>query len=60
MIVEAFLALNTAEGGSEILDGVLNAPGISEVTTEGHLGSYSEAIGAIPGIAAYFDEKYDE
>jgi melanoma-associated antigen p97 len=60
MIVEAFLALNTAEGGAEILDGVLNTPGISEVTTEGHLGSYSEAIGAIPGIAAYFDEKYDE
>ena len=60
VIVGAFLALNTAVGGAEILDGVLNTPGISEVTTEGHLGSYSDAIGAIPGIAAYFDEKYDE
>ena len=60
VIVKAFLTLNTAEGGAEILDGVLNTPGISEVTTEGHLGSYSDAIGAIPGIAAYFDEKYDE
>ncbi len=59
-IVEAFLALNTEEGGVEILDGVLNTPGISQVTTEEHLGSYSDAIGAIPGIAAYFDEKYDE
>ena len=27
---------------------------------EDHLGSYSAAVGSIPGIAAYFDEKYDE
>jgi len=60
IIIEAFLALNTEEGGVEILDGVLNTPGISQVTTEEHLGSYSDAIGAIPGIAAYFEEKYDE
>ena len=59
-IVEAFLALNTQEGGPEILDGVLNTYAISEVTTEGHLGSYSTAIEAIPGIVAYFEEKYDE
>lgn len=57
-IVEAFLALNTEEGGQEILDGVLNTYAISEVNTEEHLGSYSDAIGVIPGIAAYFDEKY--
>jgi len=44
--------------GGEILENVLNTPAISEVDTEGHLGSYSDAIGAIPGIAAYFDDKY--
>ncbi|MBT3357426.1 MAG: hypothetical protein HN401_03610, partial [Euryarchaeota archaeon] len=59
VIADAFLALNSAEGGSEILEGVLNTPGISEVTTEGHLGSYSDAIGTIPGIANFFAEKYD-
>jgi melanoma-associated antigen p97 len=59
VIVDVFLALNSVEGGSEILAGVLNTPGISEVTTEVHLGSYSDAIGAIPGIANFFDEKYD-
>jgi len=37
---------------------VLNTPGISQVNTEEHLGSYSEAISSIPGIAAYFEEKY--
>jgi hypothetical protein len=39
---------------------VLNTPGISQVNSEDHLGSYSAAVGSIPGIAAYFDEKYDE
>jgi ABC-type phosphate/phosphonate transport system substrate-binding protein len=59
-IVMAFMALNTEEGGAEILAGVLNTPGISQVNSEDHLGSYSSAVGSIPGIAAYFDEKYDE
>ena len=44
--------------GGEILQNILNTPSISEVDTEEHLGSYSDAIGAIPGIAAYFDDKY--
>jgi ABC-type phosphate/phosphonate transport system substrate-binding protein len=58
VITDAFLALNSAEGGSEILEGVLNTQGISEVTTESHLASYSDSIGTIPGIANFFDEKY--
>ena len=44
--------------GGEILQNILNTPSISEVDTEEHLGSYSDAIGAIPGITEYFDDKY--
>ena len=57
-ITNAFLALNTNLEGQNILESVLNTPGISQVNTEEHLGSYSEAISSIPGIAAYFEEKY--
>ncbi|RZP10329.1 MAG: hypothetical protein EVA35_02335 [Candidatus Poseidoniales archaeon] len=57
-ITNAFLALNTNQEGQTILESVLNTPGISQVNTEEHLGSYSEAISSIPGIAAYFEEKY--
>ena len=57
-ITNAFLALNTNPEGQNILESVLNTPGISQVNTEEHLGSYSEAISSIPGIAAYFEEKY--
>ena len=44
--------------GGEILQNILNTPSISKVGTEEHLGSYSEAIEAIPGIAEYFNDKY--
>ena len=57
-ITNAFLALNINLEGQNILESVLNTPGISQVNTEEHLGSYSEAISSIPGIAAYFEEKY--
>jgi melanoma-associated antigen p97 len=57
-ITNAFLALNINPEGQTILESVLNTPGISQVNTEEHLGSYSEAISSIPGIAAYFEEKY--
>ena len=57
-ITNAFLSLNTNPEGQIILESVLNTPGISQVNTEEHLGSYSEAISSIPGIAAYFEEKY--
>jgi ABC-type phosphate/phosphonate transport system substrate-binding protein len=57
-ITNAFLSLNTNLEGQTILESVLNTPGISQVNTEEHLGSYSEAISSIPGIAAYFEEKY--
>jgi len=59
-LIAALLALNTDEGGVDILENVLNTPGLIPVTSEGHLGSYSDAIGNIPGITAYFEAKYDD
>ena len=47
--------------GGEILKNVLENKGaVVAVTSESHLGSYSDAIGVIPGINAYFEEKYGE
>lgn len=45
--------------GDQILANVLNTPGLVEVNSQEHLGSYSSLIGAVPGISAYFDSKYD-
>ncbi|MDP6147786.1 MAG: PhnD/SsuA/transferrin family substrate-binding protein [Candidatus Thalassarchaeaceae archaeon] len=58
MIQSAFLALNSESDGQSILESVLNTPGISEVETSEHLGSYSDAISSIPGISTYFEDKY--
>ena len=57
-ITMAFLALNLDSEGKSILESVMGTSGISEVDTSSHLGSYSAAIGSIPGIAAYFEDKY--
>tara|TARA_B100000029_G_scaffold336102_1_gene328198 strand:+ start:861 stop:1838 length:978 start_codon:yes stop_codon:yes gene_type:complete len=59
-ITMAFLALNLDAEGQSILESVLGTPGISEVDTESHLGSYSAAISSIPGIAAYLEDKYGD
>jgi hypothetical protein len=53
----ADIAQNTC--GGEILQNVLENNGaVVPVTSQDHLGSYSDAIANIPGITAYFDDKY--
>ena len=59
-LIAALLALNDEEGGPRILEHVLNTPRLAPVTSESHLGSYADAISNIPGITAYFEEKYNE
>lgn len=59
-LISALIALNTEEGGTAILGNVLNTPRLVSVTSEDHLGSYSDAISNIPGITAYFAEKYND
>ena len=45
--------------GGEILKNVLENNGaVVSVTSQDHLGSYSDAIANIPGISAYFEDKY--
>jgi len=45
--------------GGEILQNVLENNGaVVSVTSQDHLGSYSDAIANIPGISAYFEDKY--
>jgi len=58
VIIDALMALNSDPLGLEILESVLNTGGLKEASTEEHLGTYSEAIGSIPGIQIYFEEKY--
>ena len=45
--------------GDQILENVLNTPGLVRVNTQEHMGSYSALISNVPGIAAYFDDKYE-
>ena len=45
--------------GGEILFNVLNTPGLTRVNTQEHLGSYSSLISNVPGISAYYDQKFE-
>lgn len=45
--------------GDEILSNVLNTPGLIRVTSQDHLGSYSDLISNIPGISNYFSDKFE-
>ena len=57
-VVDALVDLNTTEDGRSILEHILNTPGVVPTTTETHLGSYGSLIGAVPGMAAYLDDRY--
>ncbi|MDP6856985.1 MAG: PhnD/SsuA/transferrin family substrate-binding protein [Candidatus Thalassarchaeaceae archaeon] len=56
-VVDSTSAKNTC--GSEILDNILNTPGLVRANTQEHLGSYSSLISNVPGISAYYDTKFD-
>jgi len=47
------------ECGDQILTNILNTPGIVEVSTQQHMGTYGDLIGSIPGITMYFNSKYE-
>lgn len=59
-LIAALLALNDDAEGQAILENILNTPGLTSVTSEAHLGDYSDNLGNIPGIHAYFEDKYGE
>jgi len=56
-VVDSTSAKNTC--GSEILENILNTPGLVSTTTQEHLGSYSSLISNVPGISSYYDTKFD-
>ncbi|MGB1703707.1 MAG: PhnD/SsuA/transferrin family substrate-binding protein [Candidatus Thalassarchaeaceae archaeon] len=55
---DALIGMADDDAAAAILNGVLNTPGFVSVTTEGHMGSYSASIQNIPGISAYYNDKY--
>jgi ABC-type phosphate/phosphonate transport system substrate-binding protein len=54
---DAFTTMSNNDADLKILDDVLSTPGMTIIDTESHLGSYGDAIGDVPGITAYFNDK---
>ena len=54
---DAFTTMSSNDADLKILDDVLSTPGMTIIDTESHLGSYGDAIGDVPGITAYFNDK---
>ena len=59
LIRDAFAEMSSNSDDVEILQDVMNTPGITIIGTEEHLGNYGSLIEDVPGINAYFQEKYD-
>lgn len=58
-LTNALLALNDSPTGESILRDVLETPGITQVTTQEHLGDYSANIQHVPGFAKYAEDQYE-
>ena len=56
---DALAAMSVSDSGITVLDDVLSTPGITIVNTTDHLGNYGNLIDGVPGIQAYFNDKYD-
>lgn len=59
LVQDALVAMKDTTEGASILEAVLNTPAISATTAADHLGSYGNLIEDVPGISAYFDNKYE-
>jgi len=57
-IQNALVSMNETDAGLSILENILGTPGITKVTAEEHLGSYGNLIEDIPGINAYYKDKF--
>ena len=54
----ALLSLNDDVLGMDILENVLNTPGLVQTNAEDHLGSYGGLVQHVPGISDYFNDKF--
>lgn len=50
-------SMNNNADDLEILDDVLNSPGITITNSSEHMGTYGDSIEDVPGIAAYLNDK---
>ena len=57
-ITEVLVNMKNDPIAFNILSEILNTPGFEAVNTTSHLGSYSKLISNIPGISAYYNDKY--
>ncbi len=55
----ALLSLNEDAEGQDILENILNTPGLVETDAESHLSSYGNLVQNVPGISTYFSDKFD-
>lgn len=55
----ALLSLNEDAEGQDILENILNTPGLVETDAESHLSSYGNLVQNVPGISTYFNDKFD-
>ncbi len=56
---EAFALMNGNADDLDIFDNVLSTPAMTITNTTTHLGTYGDLIEDVPGIQAYFENKYD-
>ena len=59
LLTESLVGMSGDSEGALILENVLNTGAIVETNAQDHLGSYSTMLSNIPGISAYYSEKYD-
>ena len=57
-ITNILVGMDRDSEATNILDNILNTPGFIETNTSVHLGSYSSLISNIPGISAYYEDKF--
>ena len=57
-ITNILVGMDRDSEATNILDNILNTPGFIETNTSVHLGSYSSLISNIPGISAYYNDKF--
>ena len=57
-VTEVLVGMSEDSKASGILENVLNTPGIVATNADDHLTSYSSLISNIPGISAYYNDKF--
>ena len=57
-VTNVLVEMSSDSEASNILENILNTPGFIATNTSVHLGSYSSLISNIPGISAYYGDKF--